>query len=291
MQFSPISYDFERAKFVGRRLAGLTTENFGTRVTSDLLPGFDLSVDWSLFQGSTMSDTALFKPFLTRVASTFRLSQKDNPFAVITRLFGRPVADRNPDPNVGPNATPGEEALGRQFAAQPVAGQAARQSQFVVPPTRGWDASFSFSTSRTRPARGGNVINFDPRQRCDQFKQINPFAYEVCINQPFSPNDQPIPSTTAGSPYVQMPAQTSLSSSMNFELTQKWAAAWQTSYDFERGEFASQIVSLQRDMHDFRAVFAFTHSPNGNFAFNFFIALKPQPELKFDYSRATIRSQ
>jgi len=291
MQFSPMSYDFERAKFTGRRLAGLTTENFGTRMTSDLLPGFDLSVDWSLFQGSTMSDTALFKPFLTRVASSFRLSQKDNPFAVLTRLFGRPVADRSPDPNVGPSATPGEEALGRQFASQPVAGQAARQSQFVVPPTRGWDASFTFSTSRTRPARGGNIINFDPRQRCEQFKDINPFAYDVCVNQPFSPNDQPIPSTTAGSPYVQMPAQTSLSSAMNFELTQKWAAAWQTSYDFERHEFASQIVSLQRDMHDFRAVFAFTHSPNGNFAFNFFIALKPQPELKFDYSRATIRSQ
>jgi hypothetical protein len=78
---------------------------------------------------------------------------------------------------------------------------------------------------------------------------------------------------------------------MNFELTQKWSASWQTSYDFERREFASQVVSLQRDLHDWRAVFAFTHSPNGNFAFNFFIALKPQPELKFDYSRASVRGR
>ena len=125
--------------------------------------------------------------------------------------------------------------------------------------------------------------------RCEQFRDINPFAYDVCVSQPI--NDQPIPSTTANSPYVQLPRQASLSGSTNFELTQKWSASWQTSYDFERHEFASQIVSLQRDLHDFRAVFAFTHSPNGNFAFNFFIALKPQPELKFDYSRATIRSQ
>ena len=49
------------------------------------------------------------------------------------------------------------------------------------------------------------------------------------------------------------------------------------------------IVSLQRDLHDWRAVFAFTHGQNGNFAFNFFIALKPQPELKFDYARSSIR--
>jgi hypothetical protein len=78
---------------------------------------------------------------------------------------------------------------------------------------------------------------------------------------------------------------------MNFELTQKWSAAWQTSYDFEQSQFASQVVSLQRDLHDWRAVFAFTHSPNGNFAFNFFIALKPQPELKFDYARASVRGR
>jgi hypothetical protein len=90
---------------------------------------------------------------------------------------------------------------------------------------------------------------------------------------------------------VQLPPQTSLSSSLNFELTQKWAAAWQTSYDFELHQFASQIVSLQRDLHDWRANFGFTHSPNGNFAFTFFVSLKPQPELKFDYSKASVRNR
>lgn len=289
MQFSSLAYDFERARATGRRLAGLTTENFGTRVTSDLVPGLDLSVDYSLFQGSTLSDTAVFKPFLTRVASTFRISQTDNPFAVITRLFGKAVPEQG-SPQIGMRQSPQEAALTRQIAQQPVAGQAARGSQFVVPPTRGWDATFSFSTSRTRPAKPGDrVIQFDPRSRCEPLREVNPLAYDVCFRTPT--NAEPIPSTTAGAPYVQLPQQTSLSSSLNFELTQKWSAAWQTSYDFEESQFASQIVSLQRDLHDWRANFGFTHSPNGNFAFTFYISLKPQPDLKFDYSKASIRGR
>jgi hypothetical protein len=64
---------------------------------------------------------------------------------------------------------------------------------------------------------------------------------------------------------------------------------WTTGYDFERHEFSDQNVSLQRDMHDGRALFGFTRAPNGNFAFSFFIALKAEPDLKFDYNRSTAR--
>ena len=289
MSFTPLTYDFERANALHRSLAGLTSETFGTRVTSDLIPGFDLSVDYSLFQGSTQSDTAEFKPFLTRVASTFRVSQRDNPFTVITRLFGRAVPERSPAPESGPAQSEQDAALARQIASQPVAGQASRASQFVVPPTRGFEATFSFSTTRTRPARGGNVLVVDPRVHCEPYRDINPFYYETCLRTPL--NADTIPSTTAGAPYILLPPQMSLSSSINFELTPKWSAAWQTSYDFELHQFASQIVSLQRDLHDWRANFGFTHSPNGNFAFTFFIALKPQPDLKFDYSRTSIRGR
>ena len=52
-----------------------------------------------------------------------------------------------------------------------------------------------------------------------------------------------------------------------------------------------QIVSLQRDLHDWRAIFAFTQSPNGSFAFNFLISLKAEPDLKFDYHKATYRNE
>ena len=83
---------------------------------------------------------------------------------------------------------------------------------------------------------------------------------------------------------------TNLGGDFRFGLTENWAVSWSTQYDFVRHQFAQHIVTLQRDLHDWRAVFAFTQSPNGNFAFNFFIALKAEPDLKFDYNKATVRS-
>ena len=287
MQFSSFTYDFERARATGRRLAGLTTENFNTRMTSDLLPGFDVSVDYSLFQGSTLTDTAVFKPFLTRVTSTFRVGQRENPFAVISKLMGRAVPEQSPTPQPGVPVPEEERALARQIANQPVAGQASRGMQFVTPPARGWEASFNFSTSRSRRPTGTRVIEVDPRIRCEPFRDVNPIGYEICRNTPIA--DDTIPRITPGAPAVVMPTQTSLGGSLNFELTPKWATSWQTSYDFIEHQFAQHIVSLQRDLHDWRAVFSFTQSPNGNFAFTFFIALKAQPDLKFDYSRASYR--
>jgi len=103
--------------------------------------------------------------------------------------------------------------------------------------------------------------------------------------------EEPNQPLTSGGGGIQTPRQTSVSGNTSFALTQHWSASWNTSYDFEQSQFASHMVTLQRDLHDWRAIFAFTHSPNGNFAFNFFISLKPQPELKFDYSRATVRSR
>ena len=292
-QFTPLTYDFERARVVGRSLAGLTTENFGTQLTSDLLPGFNLALDYSLFQGSTLSDTAEFDPFLTRVTSSFRIGQEENPFAIITRLFGRAVPDRSPHPQPAGRLgrTEQEQALARQLASQPVAGQASRSTQFLVPPTRGWEASINFSTTRARRPRGGNVIDHDPRSQCEAYRLIDPLAYDRCLAQTGTgAYEQPIQGGF-GAPFIHVPNQTSMSGTVGFELTQHWAANWQTSYDFERSQFASHVVSLQRDLHDFRATFGFTQSPNGNFAFTFFIALKPQPELKLDYSRATVRSR
>jgi hypothetical protein len=287
MSFTPLSYDFERASKAGRKLAGLTTESFGAGVRSDLLPGFDVQVNYSLFQGSTLTDTAQFKPFLTSVSSRLQLSNEENPLTVITRLFGRAVPERSTPITTGQQ--PQDAALAREIANQPVAGQAARGQQFIVPPTQGWRASLSFTTSRPRPVSGDRVDEVDPRVICEPLKNLNPFLYDECFRQPMA--EDSIPSTTFGARTLRMPRQTSLTGDMSFALTRKWSASWNTSYDFEQSQFASHVVSLQRDLHDWRAIFSFTHSPNGNFAFHFFIALKPQPDLKFDYSRATVRSR
>ncbi len=103
------------------------------------------------------------------------------------------------------------------------------------------------------------------------------------------PPGSPFGQTTVGAPIFTSPPQQSLQLNTGFRITQKWSAQWTTTYDMVRSQFASNQVSLQRELHDWRAVFAVTQSPNGNFSFNFFIALKAEPDLKFDYNRQTVR--
>ena len=294
LNMTPISYDFVRANSptVHSRLAGFTSETWGYTMNSELLPGFDFSSTYSLFQGSALSDTAKFSPYLTSIAASFNMSRTQNPLLVLARLFGLAAP---PAPNPGPSGIPPgpDDAQARAIAAQQsVAGNTRVGDRFVIPPTDGWRATFSFSRSSPRPPVGTNVIEYDPRARCEQNFGAGTLLFDACLaQQRIQPTtDTPVTSQTAGGPAYHIPAQTSLNANINFNLTNKWTASWQTNYDFERHEFASQIVSLQRDIHDWRAMFGFSQSPNGNFAFNFAIALKAEPDLKFDYNRTTVRS-
>ncbi len=297
LNLTPLSYDFERARATHRAISGLTTESFGYSISSGLLPGFSVNVGYSLFQGSTLSDTAVFKPYRNSVSANLNISQQQNPFAFILRMLGVPQDTTPPAP-----PTPGQpgpspsDAYARQLASQPVAGSGSRNALYLPPVSRSWQAQFSFNSARTRPPVGGTVINSDPAHICAPFKlptspSYNPAAYDLCLQQQSTTPtlDQPISNTTAGGPVYINPPTASLGSNISFPLTEKWSASWQTTYDFERHEFASHIVSLQRDLHDWMATFAFTQSPNGNFAFNFFIALKAEPDLKFTYNRGTYR--
>ena len=74
--------------------------------------------NYSLFQGSTTSDTAVFKPFRENTAATLTFSREQNPFAVLTKLFGRsvPVAEHAPVAPVDPNMTPEQQAQAREMA-------------------------------------------------------------------------------------------------------------------------------------------------------------------------------
>jgi hypothetical protein len=116
----------------------------------------------------------------------------------------------------------------------------------------------------------------------------NPIAYNLCVEQQkTAPADTNINSTTSATPYVYVPAQTTLQGSLGFNITPKWTAQWQTTYDFRAHNFASQIVTLQRDLHDWHLVLAFTQSPTGSFSFTFFVSLKAEPALKFNYDKQT----
>jgi hypothetical protein len=300
INFSPIGYDFERAANARQhgnlnRTAGISTDNFSYNMNSELLPGFDFTGNYSLFQGSTLSDTAKFLPYLVGISATFNISRDQNPFTVLGRLFGKAVPEPRVTPQPGTDQVQprNDDAYAQALAAQPVAGSARGGDRFIVPPTQGWKASFSLSRSSPRPPVGGNVINYDPRARCiSQVGLDQPFLLDQCIaNERAAPTSEtPVTSQTAGAQAYNIPPTTSLISDMSFNLTPKWAAHWNTTYDVEHHQFASHIVQLQRDLHDWRAIFGFTQSSNGNFAFNFTIALKAEPDIKFDYNRATVRS-
>jgi hypothetical protein len=290
IQFTAITYDFERKRKTGR--SGIATDRFGYTFRSDLLPGFDLGVDYSLFQGNVLSDTAEFKPYREAVRATFSLTQNSSVVRGIGRLFGyrsgaasgradnRTAYSDEPGQQVSPD---GIEGLGA------TTGTRARSTVSEIPSGQGFQAAFTVSSQRQRPPVGGTVIDFDPAVQCAQF--IGLPSYDVCVQQAERrAHDQGTTNpTTGGGTFVKIPPTTSVGLRTSFNLTPKWAAAWSTTYDVERSDFAQQMVTLQRELHDWRAIFGFTQAPNGNFAFTFFISLKAQPEIKLDYDRQTYR--
>ncbi len=290
LQFTPLVYDFERKRQTGR--SGFATERFGYTLRSDLLPGFDLGVDYSLFQGSVLSDTAKFSPYREAVRASFSINDNSAIVRGLARLFGvtpRPASERaDPRDPVDPGGglvSSGDEDNGMGATT----GIRARSAVTEIPTGQGFQASFTVSSRRQRPPVGGRVVDFDPAVQCAAL--IGLPQYETCVfnARQNAANDVDQNPTTAGGTFFRVQPSTSVGMRTSFNLTPKWAASWSTTYDVQNSEFASQVVTLQRELHDWRAIFGFTQAPNGNFAFTFFVSLKAQPELKFDYDRQTYR--
>ena len=287
MDFGSIAYDVERARKTHR--SGFVTPNLATNFTSDLLPGFSGAVGYSLYQGDVLSDTARFKPFRETISATFTLNSQSGIFGALTRVFGRAVPVQNPQ--LERTQPSGDDALASRVASTPVAGIAARNNQFSIPSTQGWQATFTYSSSRQRPPTGnGIVVDQDLTIQCLPLA-ANPIVYQQCLELAAanSSNAVPVTSGISGSPFIRTQPRDNLQSQMTFHLTPKWAGTWGTNYDFQARKFGSQVVTLQRELHDWKAIFAFTQAQNGNFAFNFFIALNAEPDLKFNYDKQTYR--
>jgi hypothetical protein len=280
--FTTLAYDFERAR--ATRSTGLTNRTFGMTLRSDLLPGFDFGVDWSLFQGDPISDTATFKPYREAVRGSLNLNAESPLVRAVARLLGvdLPAATTGPA-GPGPAPVPGAPSF---VAGQPIAGSIARIAAMGALPGRGWQWNLTYSSQRQRPPRGSNVVVLDPLADCQQFRN-DPLTYQLCVSQRTATTDPSGPGleTTRGGTYFVTPPQSNVQSTLSFHVTEKWGAQWNTTYDFTQRKFASHVATLTREMHDWNAVFAFMRAPNGNFAFNFHIALKAQPDIKFDYDR------
>lgn len=288
LTFTPLAWDFEKARHSN---SGFATDQFGTTVRSDLLPGFDFGVNYSLFDGNILSDTAKFSPYLTSVNASVNLSGDSPMFAWIGRLFGSGTRDTLAR---GQQATTQQQNQGlnsRTGSTQSVAGAGLRGQNIDMPSGKGFDLSLSFSLSQQRKLHGGNVIQYDPTIQCAGLKDLNPIQYDICVRNALSAPSVGATNTetTAGGSVVQYPPQSNIQSRMSFMLTENWSAAWSTNYDIERQEFGSQSVTLVRNIHDWKAIFGFTQAPNGAFSFTFNVALKAEPDLKFDYNRASYR--
>jgi len=294
INLSPLTYDFERAAKTHRAISGITNSSFSYSLRSQLVPGFTLNVGYSLFQGSPISDTAVFKPYRNSVSANFMIDQEHNPFGFLGRLLGisqDTTSSLSSAATAGSAASADQQSLD-QMSQRPVAGMDSRNTLYLAAPARAWSASFNFSSARTRPPVGGNVIYADPTQFCLPYKNVDPPAYDACVAAALtSPTqDASVPNTSAGGPVTVNPPTASLGSNISFPLTDHWSAAWRTNYNFQQHQFASQDVQLIRELHDWRAIFSFTQSPNGNFSFSFQIALIAEPDLKFNYNRGTYRS-
>ena len=93
------------------------TERFGYTLRSDLLPGFDFGVDYSLFKGSPRtSDTAEFKPFRESVRGSLSLNRQSGLVGAVARLFGYDLSESTPPPVA---ATITTDSSGRSIDGSP----------------------------------------------------------------------------------------------------------------------------------------------------------------------------
>lgn len=75
--------------------------------------------------------------------------------------------------------------------------------------------------------------------------------------------------------------------STSFAPTPFWTVSWSSQYNISENKFESQVVRLERVLHEWRAGFNFVRNPNGNFAFFFSVYLSDLPDIKFDYNQTS----
>ena len=226
---SPVTYDFEQAKQPGH--TGWTTPSLTNSFQSDLLPGFNLAITHSLWNGPVGLSTTQFDLFLQQVNMSFAVSGAT--FAPILRLFG---------------LHPTGSATGTE------------------PPLRGYVAD-TYRNVRPGPEAiyGGNLGSA-------------PLGRRFTANVSYTMQRQRATTTDPGGS-----KQSNIGFSTSFSPTPLWGVSWSTQYNVTDGKFESQIVRLERDLHEWRAGFNFVRNPNGNFSLFFSISLTDLPAMKLDY--------
>jgi sec-independent protein translocase protein TatC len=79
--------------------------------------------------------------------------------------------------------------------------------------------------------------------------------------------------------------QSNIGFNTTFSPTPLWGVSWSTQYNITAGTFESQIIRLERELHEWRAGFNFVRNPNGNVSLYFSISLTDLPAMKLDYNQ------
>ena len=244
-----ILYDFVAAR---ETFKGVQTTQISNSINSDLLRGLQLTVTHELFKAqdtTVVRSGRTFDPHLSRVSASFSLSSSSWLF----RMLGF-VKETEATPQTGSQETPvpesgqGGPATGPDYGVIGNRGIGDRDRVQQSQP-RGnvgsWNANFNLTVDR-------------PRIRADEETEVGSFAQQ-------------------GS---QM-----MTTNFTFQPTQYWNVNWSTGYSFTEKEFTDHILTFTRQLHDWDANFDFMKAQNGNFSFQFRVALRANPDIKFDYNQ------
>ena len=247
-------------------------------MSSDLIPGFSLSLTHDLWNGPVGYKVAKFSPFLTNVSASFSISEATiKGIGGLLGLGGGTAKPAAPAPGASPNAGLGGGGAGGQNVGisgpgvppPALGGGVPGISPFSGPTGGGFSMNVTFTSTRFRPVKDSSI--FAPVQTDTQYQG----------RLPVTPLAGFLPQTGAGTEQMNV--------TMHFSPTPHWDLNWTTTYDFHTRQFGQQFISLQRDLRRWRASFQFVKSPNGNFGFNFTIQLRDEQDIKFDYDQQTFR--
>ena len=274
-------------------LSGFTNGSWGYSFRSDLIPSFQFRQTYSLFQGDPLSDTARLQALLEpdqRVV--YRQPQFGNRVVHRARRWGsrRQSRRRRPTRDSPPAILSWRNRSRRGNLITGATGVAPYNS---VPERRAGMAD-DVHIQRVPPAATGRQsVQRHPVQpgcRVRSVRKRQPGVLQpVCASSAIRRPDTNFNATTAAAPFVVVPTRHA-AGVHELQHHAQVGGAVADDLRFPAHNFASQIVSLQRDLHDWRAIFSFTQSPTGSFAFSFFVALKAEPALKFNYDKQTFRS-
>jgi hypothetical protein len=107
-------------------------------------------------------------------------------------------------------------------------------------------------------------------------------------NRRFTANFNYTLSRSRATSAFSQPSRQNVGFSTTFSPTPLWTVSWSSQYNITDGDFESNVVRLERNLHEWRAGFNFVRNANGNFAFYFSIFLSDMPEIKGDYNQTTI---